>query len=100
MIAAALALCVALTGCATRPVYVDRVVEKLVPVPIPCVEDVPPRWPYETTELAPEAGPVDLMRALAIEIQQREAVEVTLRALLVACENLAGSEQPPNPGGR
>lgn len=95
MIAAGLALSVALTGCATRTVYVDRVVEKRVPVPVPCAVEPLPVWPYETTELAPDAGAVELMRALAIEIQQREAVEVTLRALLVACV-----EQPADLRGR
>lgn len=83
----AVMLCVAfLSGCASparEPL--PRVVRIEVPVIIPCPVTVPMPYPYATASLTKESTDFDKIKALLVELKQRDVTEEELRALLAVC---------------
>ena len=75
-----------LLGC-TRTVYVDRIIEVPVEVPIPCAVVVPakPVYPMALLEKGLPDGPIIL--SLDEETELRDRVESRLRNLLDTCKN-------------
>lgn len=72
-----------LVGCNTR--YIRVPIEVEVPVAVPCAIDVDPPHEYATAWLAPEDSDGEVIRAMAIEIEERGIVEDYLRAVLAGC---------------
>lgn len=81
-----LLIAVSIGGC-TRTVYLDRVVEVKIPVPVTCVQegDIPSAMSYATADLTSDSSDGDIILALFFEIQQRRSVEQMLRGLLSGC---------------
>lgn len=76
----------ALAGCACDPVYVDRPVEVLVPVPVPCVDILPvePAWAMDAQGLR-DKGLFAMGLAALQEVEQRRQYQRESDALLQAC---------------
>lgn len=83
MKAAVLLIALALTGCASEPVVVDRVVNQSIPVKCKAVKPVRPVMPTEV--LAAEANEYEVVRAALAEIDVREGYEGLLVAALDQC---------------
>lgn len=75
-----------LSACATDQVVVHDTVEVKVPVPVPCVTDVPVCPPYKLdTEDLRGKSIYTQSNAVLVELEQRRACEAELRAVLVKC---------------
>lgn len=81
----ALALCLLLGACASRPpeITTPKVVE--VPVAVPCPVELPAKPSYATDEVPLTAGIFDLVKALLITLDQRAEYEAKLEAVANAC---------------
>ena len=74
-----------LSGCASKPVVQTRIVEK--PVPVYCVVEMPRecRDTYAVDRVSPADDPLTINRAMRIEIEERAACEIRLRAAVKGC---------------
>jgi hypothetical protein len=92
---AAVALCLLMTACATKPDPVIRYVtqEVRVPVSVPCDPDIGPEPTYAASPEAIQAAP-DIFRLTVLilaELQQRKARDEVKTAAIEACRS-------PRPG--
>lgn len=76
-----------LAGCASRPVIQTQVIEKPVPVPVPCHVEMPVecKEAYSVDRVSPADNALTINRALRAEIEERTACEVKLRASVRGC---------------
>lgn len=74
---------VLLSGCASEPVVVDRVVNNAIPVKCKAVKPVRPVMPTEVLEA--DADDFEVVRAALAEIDIREGYEGLLVAALDQC---------------
>ena len=75
-----------LVGCAGNvPAPLPRIVRVEVPIIQPCPVQIPPIVPYATDNLTKESSDFDKIRAILVERQERQGVELELRELLGAC---------------
>lgn len=75
-------------GCATpKPEirYVSKPVRVEVPVVIPCGVVMPDAQVYETSMIYADSSDFDKIKAVLVELRQREAAERELRSLLGEC---------------
>lgn len=79
-----LILAAMLAGCAAKPVE-TRIIEK--PVPVYCTVKLPAecREAYAVDRVSPADDALTINRALRVEIEERGACEVRLRAALNGC---------------
>ena len=87
MIRAAL-ISLLLAGCAGKPVIQTQVIEKMVPVP--CHVEMPAecKEAYAVDRVSTKDGMLAINRALRMEIEERRACEVMLRAAVQGCNSL------------
>lgn len=80
-----LSLLIILAGCSAQPVIDTRIVEK--PVPVYCQVTVPAecKGVYAVDRVSPADDPLTINRAMRIEIEERWACEIKLRAALNGC---------------
>ena len=80
-----------LSGCCSLcpPVVIKEPVEVKVPVPVPCVTDVPkrPAWQLDLKEVR-SAGLFIRGNSALVELEQRRAYEAELEAVLIACTKI------------
>ena len=78
-----------LTGCATAipEKVVTQTVEVKVPVMVRCQTTLPPLPLWELSRMNPDASLFDLVKAIAIEVKQRQAYEALLTAAVLACSD-------------
>lgn len=78
-----------LSSCAAKPVIETRVVE--MPVPVYCTVKLPVecKEAYAVDRVSPADDPLTINRALRMEIEERGACEVRLRAALNGCNTSA-----------
>lgn len=90
----AFAVMLAVSGC-TRTVYVDRPIEHLVEVPMPCLErgDIPPEPPYAMEAMRPPVDDGAVVFGLREEIAQREGYIAALVELLRGCAAISRSDR-------
>lgn len=76
-----------MAGCAGQPVVESRIVEK--PVPVYCTVPVPGecKEAYAVDRVSPADDPLTINRAIRIEIEERAACEVKLRAAIKGCNS-------------
>jgi hypothetical protein len=80
------ASCAMLTACAPKQLIVHDTVEVKVPVPVPCVTQIPPRPTYKLDETDLTGKSMYLQgNAVLTELEQRRAREAELEAVLQAC---------------
>lgn len=73
-----------LVGC-THTEYVRVPIEVEIPVAVPCVDQVAEPRVYATEKLTSQSGDGEVIRAMAIEIEERGISERYLRAILAGC---------------
>lgn len=85
LIALALSL-MFLVGCTRDTVYVDRPVEVLVPVPVPCITTMPaePEWAMDAEGLSSK-GLFAMGLAALQEVEQRRQHKRETDAIMLAC---------------
>lgn len=83
VLVALIGLCI---GC-TRTVYIDRISEVKVPIPVPCVkaEDIPQPMIYKVDQLDSDATDGEIILALFSERAQRKNMQSVLINLISAC---------------
>ena len=76
-----------LSGCATaipeKPIV--QTVEVKVPIFSPCRTTMPQLPLWELSRISPDASMFDLVKAIAIEVKQRQQFEALLTAAILAC---------------
>ena len=79
----------ALAGCCTppEPITITETVEIQVPVLEKCQVEMPRRMPYATESLSKEDTDFEKIRALLVELRERQGTEEELRILLASCLN-------------
>lgn len=85
LISAAFSVSVLLAGCAGKPVIETQIVEK--PVPVPCEIQMPEECKdaYALDRASTKDDMLTLNRAMRVEIEQRAACEVMLKAAIRGC---------------
>lgn len=86
MKAAAVLLVLALAGCATPPTVVREPVEVRVPVPVPCVSEIPAAPASRLDALPPGADRAAFAAAALADFELTRADAASLRAALLACK--------------
>ncbi len=76
-----------LAGC-TNTEYIRVPVEVEIPVSVPCAPDIDPPRAYATSRLTRRSSDGDIIRAMAVEIEERGVVENELRAILAGCSGV------------
>jgi len=86
-VAITLALAVLLSGCAStrRPEPQLRIQRVEVPIPVPCVREMPQRPASPVEALTPDAALGDMIKALLAERRLRESYVGEIEAILQAC---------------
>lgn len=76
-----------LSGCSTKPIIETQVVEK--PVPVYCTIAVPAECKdsYAVDKVSPKDDALTINRAMRIELEERWACEIKLRAALKGCNS-------------
>jgi len=81
----ALALCLLLGACATKPAYTPpKVVE--IPVSVPCKVQLPEKPAYAADIVSLDEQIFALVQALLIDREQRQEREAKLEAAVKACQ--------------
>lgn len=76
-----------LPGCASRPIIQTQVIEK--PIPVHCKVETPTQCKdaYAVDRVSVKDDPVVINRAFRMELEERAACEVMLRAAVRGCNN-------------
>jgi hypothetical protein len=77
-----------LTGCAGKPIIETQVVEK--PMPVYCTVAVPSecKEAYAVDRVSPADDPFTINRAFRIELEERSACEIKLKAAIRGCNTV------------
>lgn len=77
-----------LVGCAGKPIIQTQIIDR--PVPIYCKVDTPTECKdaYAVDRVSLKDDPVTVNRAFRVEIEERWACEIKLRAALKGCNNV------------
>lgn len=80
------------SGCSTRPVIQTQIVE--VPYPVYCSIELPTECKpaYAVDRVSVKDDPLTINRAMRIEIEERSACEVKLRAALQGCNSITKAQ--------
>lgn len=81
-----------LAGCASTPALPERVE---VPVPVPCVAQVPARPEFVTDAQLRAMGDYALILSLAKDRLQRRQYEAEVEAVIAACKVLDSPSRTP-----
>lgn len=77
---------VGLVACTPEQIVVHDTVEVKIPVPVPCITEVPVCPPYQLDVVDVRGKSIHTQtNAVLVEVEQRRACEATLRAVLVKC---------------
>lgn len=78
----------ALVGCAGKPIIQTQIIDR--PVPIYCKVNTPSECKdaYAVDRVSLNDDPVTINRAFRIEIEERWACEIKLRAAIKGCNNV------------
>jgi hypothetical protein len=76
-----------LSGCSSKPIIETQVIEK--PVPVYCTIPVPAECKdsYAVDRVSPKDEPLTINRAMRIEIEERWACQIKLKAALNGCNS-------------
>lgn len=77
-----------LSGCSSKPIIETQIVEK--PMPVYCTVPVPGecKEAYAVDRVSPADDPLTINRAMRIEIEERAACEIKLRASIKGCNSI------------
>lgn len=87
LIVVLLLLVIIFSGCSSKPLVETQIVEKLVPVPCEVKTPAECKAAYAVDRVSPRDDPLTINRAFRIEIEERWACEIKLRAALKGCNS-------------
>jgi hypothetical protein len=77
-----------LSGCSSKPIIQTQTVDR--PIPVYCTVSVPVecKEAYAVDRVSPADDPLTINRAMRIEIEERTACELKLRASVKGCNSI------------
>lgn len=80
-------ICLLIGACATDPTVIHKPVEVMVPVPVPCVTEVPECPPLRLDQNDYRGKPMyEQVNAILVDLEQVRSCNRELRSLLLKCK--------------